>query len=510
MATLAELRARFPQYNDMTDQQFADGFYKKYYSDIPREEFDAKLGIKAPEAPKADPAQDATEGFSTLHDSATGIGQGITFGYGDEINAGLAAPFRAGADWMKGNGFDLGKAYDTELTNQRNILHGSKERSPIAETVGEIGGAMATVPRAVGGAAVNATYPAMIGRGAATGAASGAAYGFGTGEGGLENRAENAGVGAAVGGVTGGLMGALGARQAYRAARQGGQHTSQELYNLSDEAYDALDALGPYDQAATNGLVERMRQAARAGRVGTERNRAVWNTIDDMEREFAAQGATPRTLEEWRRVINQDLVSDRQQRRAGMVIRGALDDFLQSGEGGEPAQRARAFFRRAIQLQRVEDAVADAERVAARSSRDEGLHIKNRIGALLRADERAINRGRPAQFDPDMREQMRTIAETGRLEGFMRWVGKMSPDSGLGALTHSLLGIGTGGASLAYQIPLGATSFAAKQTASGATRRNVEALMQLIHGHENTNPQISAQARRLLEALTRGTVAATQ
>lgn len=45
MATLAEIRSKHPEYADMTDQQLADGIYKKYYSDMPRAEFDKKVGL---------------------------------------------------------------------------------------------------------------------------------------------------------------------------------------------------------------------------------------------------------------------------------------------------------------------------------------------------------------------------------------------------------------------------------------------------------------------------------
>lgn len=45
MATITELRQQYPQYSDMTDTQFADAFHSKFYSDIPKEQFYAKLGI---------------------------------------------------------------------------------------------------------------------------------------------------------------------------------------------------------------------------------------------------------------------------------------------------------------------------------------------------------------------------------------------------------------------------------------------------------------------------------
>lgn len=46
MPTLAEVRQQYPQYGDLSDRQLADSLYKKFYSDIPREQFNEKVGIK--------------------------------------------------------------------------------------------------------------------------------------------------------------------------------------------------------------------------------------------------------------------------------------------------------------------------------------------------------------------------------------------------------------------------------------------------------------------------------
>jgi hypothetical protein len=55
MATIAEVRAKFPQYADMPDAALADALHKKFYADIPRAEFDAKIGLTpaAPATPAA-------------------------------------------------------------------------------------------------------------------------------------------------------------------------------------------------------------------------------------------------------------------------------------------------------------------------------------------------------------------------------------------------------------------------------------------------------------------------
>jgi hypothetical protein len=55
MATLNEIRNQYPQYADLPDDVLANALYKKFYSDIPRAEFDSKLGLKPAQAPAQAP-----------------------------------------------------------------------------------------------------------------------------------------------------------------------------------------------------------------------------------------------------------------------------------------------------------------------------------------------------------------------------------------------------------------------------------------------------------------------
>ena len=48
MATLAEIRQKYPQYDNMPDEVLADRLHRKFYSNMPREEFNTKIGF-APE-----------------------------------------------------------------------------------------------------------------------------------------------------------------------------------------------------------------------------------------------------------------------------------------------------------------------------------------------------------------------------------------------------------------------------------------------------------------------------
>ena len=45
MATLAEFRTKYPQYNDMPDVELADSLHQKFYLDIPRPQFFRQLDI---------------------------------------------------------------------------------------------------------------------------------------------------------------------------------------------------------------------------------------------------------------------------------------------------------------------------------------------------------------------------------------------------------------------------------------------------------------------------------
>jgi hypothetical protein len=59
MTTLTEIRNQYPQYADMPDEALANALYKKFYSDIPRAEFDTKVGLKTQLAPVAQTATSA-------------------------------------------------------------------------------------------------------------------------------------------------------------------------------------------------------------------------------------------------------------------------------------------------------------------------------------------------------------------------------------------------------------------------------------------------------------------
>lgn len=47
MPSIAEVRQKYPQYQDLSDNQLATALHKKYYSDMPYEDFSQKIGLQA-------------------------------------------------------------------------------------------------------------------------------------------------------------------------------------------------------------------------------------------------------------------------------------------------------------------------------------------------------------------------------------------------------------------------------------------------------------------------------
>ena len=48
---LQDFRGKYPQYDDMSDQELSDAIYNKYYSDMGREQFDERFHAAATDTP---------------------------------------------------------------------------------------------------------------------------------------------------------------------------------------------------------------------------------------------------------------------------------------------------------------------------------------------------------------------------------------------------------------------------------------------------------------------------
>lgn len=149
------------------------------------------------------PSQPKPEMTGALSATAQGVGQGLTFGFADEIEGAV----RGGFDALTSNK-SFSDAYPERVGNARSRMEAARKEQPLAFYGGEIGSAL-FVPGGLAKLGVKGALAQSAGRGlgarslaaAKEGAAYGAAYGAGTGEG--EGRVSSAVTGAALGGGVG-------------------------------------------------------------------------------------------------------------------------------------------------------------------------------------------------------------------------------------------------------------------------------------------------------------------
>jgi len=209
-----------------------------------------------------------------------GILQGVTFGLGDEIMAGLLTPVEAvkgaitGEDRGKGIGQRIGDAYDRNLNRERENLEVAREQHPIMTGASEIAGGLVTGGQlAKGGVTLmrpGQNLPKMMAAGAGEGAAYGAVSGFGAGEGGFEERAREAGKGALIGAGVGAAapLAARGVGVGVQAARDRWVASPAQRLILDDIAAEGVtpaelaarrQALGPQGMLADTSETLRLR-----------------------------------------------------------------------------------------------------------------------------------------------------------------------------------------------------------------------------------------------------------
>src|SRR3990167_3457430 len=156
---LSKFRVQHPQYNDLDDSALADALYKKFYSDMPRDQFEAKLGIaqqaaaptaaptpaerdaqrragtqsvmaaQLPEGLTPEQAQENLQRFAMTPDMmARTVASGATFGLADEAAAGM-------------NTLTGGKPYSENLAAER-----ARDASipPAVRMTGELAGGALT------------------------------------------------------------------------------------------------------------------------------------------------------------------------------------------------------------------------------------------------------------------------------------------------------------------------------------------------------------------------------
>lgn len=222
--TLAQFREKYPQYDDMTDQEVARNLHRSFYSDIPFDAFAQRIQLGAPsrKPQRVSPDQprslyDEVSGFaSQVRASIPGSDEilGAIRGAGRAVE-GFVNPTSQGGvsvmdtrdgislqDRMTGAGNAYREGYGREVERERAQREDYASRRPVESMVAQLP-AVAVAGGAVSKAAGrggNLLMRAAAGGGA--GAATGAVYGAAS-EGNLQQRGTNAMMSGGVGAVTG-------------------------------------------------------------------------------------------------------------------------------------------------------------------------------------------------------------------------------------------------------------------------------------------------------------------
>lgn len=195
----------------MPDIRMPDGIVVRFPDDMPSDQIKGLIASKFPELAQDGGAAAPQEAVQVDPGIATGLTalleQGASLGLSDEVAGAGRAAGRFIRNAFTGEGLTegVGDAYARGRDQSRAAVEYAREQAPVAGTVAEIGGALATGP----GKTVMKAGQSVLERILAAvkeGAVFGGAYGTATAEGDAVDRVEGGVEGAIAGGVTAGLL----------------------------------------------------------------------------------------------------------------------------------------------------------------------------------------------------------------------------------------------------------------------------------------------------------------
>lgn len=384
---------------------------------------------------------------------------GLFGGFDDEIAAGIRAPIAAAADWMRGDGFNVGDNYtriQQELQSEKDTR---RAQHPFASLGGEVAGGLALggnlakngitlAGRSVPFLASKAPNLASIIPAAAEGAAYGGLYG--AGEANPGERLSGAGVGALIGGGTAGLLqGAsnmLATRGAQKAANAAAP-TSDDLAAQSRQFYKASEAEGvKFKQSAIEGLGQRLKSVA--GEANQHLRPKTTGYLDEIERVFKSD-MTLEAFDDFRKGLNAEL------RRAGpsdvnrlKLMKQTLDNFadnVNSGAFTGDLNKANAFLKgarenwaKASKTETIERILDSAEVDGAGKYTQSGF--ANAIRKEMRSLYKAIQKGKEAGWSKDEISLIRQMSMGGSNSRLVNLMAKFDPRGVVSIASGQLVG----------------------------------------------------------------------
>jgi hypothetical protein len=497
MTTLKEFRSQYPQYDDVSDGDLAGMLHKKFYSDIPRADFDKRIGLAS--APVAAPRDDlADTAMITGAGAAKGLRGSLDPRAGATVGMNLFPPI-AGA--MKAVGADKAVAglKAADPVNYMRQFPGAGQFMPSPEnaetysspdkTAKALGAEMTPLRKglAAGSEILGASVPMMINpAGAMFGAAS----------------ATLGGAGEMIGGETGKTIGAF--APLALALRGRGQApkapTAEALKDEAQQAYKAAENAGVVisETSLANTVTKMARDAVKEGMHPKLHPRAA-AALEAV----GAEMNMPLTLERaevLRRVLKGAAsTADASERRLVMRMVDKFDDFVgnlkpadvlagDAAAATESLAKARNLWGRARKSEFVDDLM---ERARTRASQFSGSGYENALRTEFR--NAVMNPKKLRMFSPEEQAALKRVAKGGPLENILRMVGKFAPTGVVSSALSGGAGFAVGGPAGAIALP--AAGFAARKAATGLTERNAKFAAEMMRAGKNLSPA----SRRLLE-----------
>jgi hypothetical protein len=418
-----------------------------------------------------------------LEAALIGARQGVTLGFGDELNAGVrAAGDYIGSPFKLGDGAPYLEAFRQRLGHERALLDQTREENPKSMLGGELAGSM-LLP---GGAAKATTVAGAAAKGAVGAGAFGAVSGAGNAEGGLGERAKGAATGAALGSLFGaGAGAAVGVgTKAFRSAmgRVAKAPTVEGLKVAKNLAYKAVD------DAGETFTPEELKATATAAREAIE---GMGNYVPDVDKQTAAaltimerNAGAPMTLGQLDK-IRQGLWKRLEAAPNEVGIHDAIDaidDLVQTKAGAselmDAARLANAQFKKSELLENAFKKAQDQT-----SATGSGGNILNKY---RQAVVRIVNDPKQARwFNAEEIAAMQRVIDGNLTENMLRRVGKISPNgNGLMMMLNLMGSAAFGPGALAVT----AVGVGAKELADRSATGSVDALTGKVMGGAAPDP----------------------
>ena len=505
MKSMEEIRAQFPQYNDLSDTQLADALHKKFYSDMDRAEFDSKIGLSSPV-----PTRRTTSSMNFANEMLLGLPEkGM-----DALDAGVRSLF---------TDQEFGDLYDENRKITRATYDKYYDENPITANVSGIAGSLFGLGKAGKGAAslYNAAKPALPGVvdkavRVASVPASGAAVGAVSAFGHDEDIVEGAGLGA-VGGVAGrglakGLGTLAGSVAKSRAAKKLVQNAplKEELKDVANRTYAAIDKLGVrVSQPAYTGLARRMTYAAKdAGIDQTIHPKAT----AALTRVIKTMGAEPTIgeLDRLRKIVKSAAASiEPDERRIAKIMMNELDEFVEQLSQKDVAagsakqvsgllNKARDNWSRFKKTEIIEELLEEATEQA--SSSGSGANIDNAIRQKFKSLlTTQAGKKKLRSFTQAEVAVIRRIVRGGNVQNLLRLLGKAAPTGIVSTGISGAAGHTIGGGVGAIALPV--AGYAAKKSADAMTKGQVKFLEKMIRSGRMSQEAIAKLPPSAIEQL---------